>query len=226
VGRVQCAIHHDVRARRADVGGAARFAVAQPSQQLHLDRDRKILILHHRLRRRRVNHQAVVTEGPSQIRSLGVHLLADESVFRREEIVGKGIFVEKVSELVRKLLPLVVAHLQQPVFNSKSKTYDGDQWVRVEVLAHGDESIKHIVEGETVLEYSKPQIGGGQASPTDPKVKVDGTPLTGGYISIQAETAPIDFRKIELLNLEGCMDPKATNFKSYYVKSAPATCKF
>jgi len=110
--------------------------------------------------------------------------------------------------------------------NSKSKTYDGDQWVRVEVLAHGDESIKHIVEGETVLEYSKPQIGGGQASPTDPKVKVDGTPLPGGYISIQAETAPIDFRKIELLNLEGCMDPKATNFKSYYVKSAPATCKF
>jgi hypothetical protein len=110
--------------------------------------------------------------------------------------------------------------------NSTSKTYDGDQWVRVEVLAHGDESIKHIVEGQTVLEYSKPQIGGGQASPTDPKVKVDGTPLTGGYISIQAETAPIDFRKIELVNLEGCMDPKATNFKSYYVKSAPATCKF
>jgi len=110
--------------------------------------------------------------------------------------------------------------------NSKSKTYDGDQWVRVEVLAHGDESIKHIVEGETVLEYSKPQIGGGQASPTDPKVKVDGTPLPGGYISIQAETAPIDFRKIELLNLEGCMDPKAANYKTYFVKSAPATCKY
>ena len=57
-----------------------------------------------------------------------------------------------------------------------------------------------------MLEYSKPQIGGGQASPTDPKIKVDGTPLTGGFISIQAETAPADFRKIELLNLEGCMD--------------------
>jgi hypothetical protein len=110
--------------------------------------------------------------------------------------------------------------------NSKSKTYDGDQWVRVEVEAHGDESIKHIVEGQSVLEYSKPQIGGGAASPTDPKIKVDGTPLTGGYISLQAETAPIDFRKVELLNLEGCMDPKATNYKSYFVKSAPARCKF
>ena len=109
--------------------------------------------------------------------------------------------------------------------NSTSKTYDGDQWVRVEVLVHGDELVRHMVEGQTVLEYSKPQIGGGSASPTDPAVKVDGTPLTGGYISLQAETAPIDFRKVELLNLEGCMDPKASNYKSYFVKSNPAMCK-
>ena len=110
--------------------------------------------------------------------------------------------------------------------NSKSKTYDGDQWVRVEALAYGDESLKHIVEGETVLEYSKPQIGGGNASPTDPKVKVDGTPLTGGYISLQAETAPIDFRKVELLNLEGCTDPSAANYKKYFVKSNPSACRY
>jgi hypothetical protein len=75
-----------------------------------------------------------------------------------------------------------------------------------------------------VLEYTRPQIGGGNVSPVDPKVKVDGTPLTGGYISIQAETAPIDFRKIELLNLEGCMDPKAPKYKSYYVRSKPGAC--
>jgi hypothetical protein len=109
--------------------------------------------------------------------------------------------------------------------NSTSKTYEGDQWVRVEVLVHGDELVRHIVEGQTVLEYTKPQIGGGSASPTDPKVKVDGTPLTGGYISIQAETAPIDFRKIELLNLEGCTDAKAKNYKPYFVKSKPASCR-
>ncbi len=109
--------------------------------------------------------------------------------------------------------------------NSTSKTYDGDQWVRVEVLVHGDELVRHMVEGQTVLEYSKPQIGGGAASPTDPKVKIDGTPLTSGYISIQAETAPADFRKIELLNLEGCMDPKASNYKTYFVKSNPAMCR-
>ena len=109
--------------------------------------------------------------------------------------------------------------------NSKSKTYDGDQWVRVEVEVRGDELVRHIVEGVTVLEYSKPQMGGGQASPVDAKVKIDGTPMDHGYISIQAETAPIDFRKIELLNLEGCTDPKAANYKSYIVKSDPKACR-
>jgi hypothetical protein len=109
--------------------------------------------------------------------------------------------------------------------NSKSRTYEGDQWVRVEVLVHGDELMRHYVEGEPVLEYTKPQIGGGNVSPVDPKVKVDGTPLTGGYISIQAETAPIDFRKIEVLNLEGCKDQKAKNYKAYYVKDNPKACR-
>ena len=80
-------------------------------------------------------------------------------------------------------------------------------------LVHGDELIRHIVEGETVLEYTKPQIGGGNVSPVDPKVKVDGTPLTGGYISIQAETAPTDFRKIELLNLEGLHGPEGVELQ-------------
>lgn len=109
--------------------------------------------------------------------------------------------------------------------NSTSMTYEGDQWVRVEVVVHGDELIRHVIDGQTVLEYSKPQIGGGNASPVDPAVKKDGTPMTGGYISVQAETAPVDFRKIELLNLEGCADPKAANYKAYIVRPNPAMCR-
>jgi hypothetical protein len=109
--------------------------------------------------------------------------------------------------------------------NSKSKTYAGDDWVRVEVLVHGDDLVRHIVEGQTVLEYTKPQIGGGEVKPFDPAVKVDGTPLTSGYIAMQAETAPIDFRKVELLNLEGCMDQKSPSFRPYFVKSKPEACK-
>jgi hypothetical protein len=109
--------------------------------------------------------------------------------------------------------------------SSTSKTYDGEQWVRVEVEVRGDEVVRHIVDGTTVLEYTKPQIGGGNVAPVDPAVKVDGTPMTAGYISIQAETAPTDFRKIEVLNLEGCMDPKASNYKSYFVKANPQACR-
>jgi len=109
--------------------------------------------------------------------------------------------------------------------NSTSQTYEGDQWVRVEVEVLGDERIRHMVDGQTVLEYTKPQMGGGAVAPVDPAIKIDGTPMTGGFISIQAETAPTDFRKIELLNLEGCMDPKASNYKRYHVKSNPAACR-
>lgn len=109
--------------------------------------------------------------------------------------------------------------------NSTAKTYHGDQWVRVEVEVLGDSSIKHIVEGQTVLAYEKPQIGGGAVNNYDPAVKRDGTPLKEGYIALQAESHPIEFRKVELLNLSGCTDPKASNYKSYYVHSDNSKCK-
>ena len=103
--------------------------------------------------------------------------------------------------------------------NSSSKTYHGDQWVRVEVEVLDGKTIKHIVDGQTVLEYEKPQIGGGNVSDYDPAVKVDGQLLTEGWIALQAESHPLEFRKVELLNLKGCMDPNATNFKSYYIET-------
>ena len=109
--------------------------------------------------------------------------------------------------------------------NSMSQTYDGDQWVRVEALVLGDSIIKHIVNGDTVMTYTKPQMGGGAANNTNPGVLVPGKPLTDGYIALQAETAPIDFRKVEIVNLIGCTDPKAANYRPYFVKSDPKACK-
>jgi hypothetical protein len=110
--------------------------------------------------------------------------------------------------------------------NSRSKTYDGDQWVRVELLVLGDSLIRHMVNGDTVLEYTKPQIGGGVVSNYNPEVKLDGTSLTAGYIALQSESHPIEFRKVELLELKGCKDPKAKNYKSYFVKADNATCVY
>jgi hypothetical protein len=109
---------------------------------------------------------------------------------------------------------------------SSAKTYHGDQWVRVEAVVHGDEKIRHVVEGETVLEYSKPQIGGEAVTNFDPAVKQDGRPLTEGYISLQAESHPLEFRKVELLDLVGCMNPKARNFKSYFIKADNSKCRY
>lgn len=85
--------------------------------------------------------------------------------------------------------------------NSSSKIYRGDDWVRVEVEVHGGERLIHRLDGQVVLEYEMPQIGGGTVSNFDPAVKRDGTPLTSGYIAIQGESHPTEFRRIELLNL-------------------------
>jgi hypothetical protein len=109
--------------------------------------------------------------------------------------------------------------------NSSSVTFDGDQWVRVEALVLGDSIVKHIVNGDTVLTYSHPQMGGGSVANFDPAVFEEGKRLTEGFIALQAETAPIDFRKVELLELVGCMDPAAANYKSYFVRSDPAACR-
>lgn len=116
--------------------------------------------------------------------------------------------------------------LTQHCLNSKSKTFHGDQWVTAEVLVLGDSLIVHYANGEEVLRYENPQIGGGNVDGQEVKWGNNGEMLKKGTISLQSESHPVDFRKIEILNLEGCMDPKATNYKSYYVKSKPEDCKY
>ena len=94
--------------------------------------------------------------------------------------------------------------------SSTSKTYHGDQWVRVEVLVLGDSLMEHFVEGQSVLRYEDPQIGGGNVIHYDESVKQDGKLLEEGYISLQSESHPIEFRKVELYDLEPYADdPRA-----------------
>ena len=87
--------------------------------------------------------------------------------------------------------------------NSTSKTYDGNQWVRAELIVLGDSLITHIINGDTVLQYSKPQIGGGVVNRHNPDIKQDGKLLKEGFIALQSEGQPIDFRKVELKDLSG-----------------------
>ena len=112
----------------------------------------------------------------------------------------------------------------QHCVGSSSGTYHGDIWVEVEALVLGDSLVQHILEDKVVMEYRKPTIGGGNISGYKEDVYQEGKPLKEGFISIQAETHPIDYKSIELLNLCGCMDKKAKNYKSYYVKADNAAC--
>lgn len=86
--------------------------------------------------------------------------------------------------------------------DSTSKTYHGDQWVTAEVEVHGNDTIRHIMEGVEVLRYEKPQL-----DPRDGNAKrllAMGQPLmlSGGTISVQSESHPTQFRKIEVLPLD------------------------
>lgn len=108
--------------------------------------------------------------------------------------------------------------------NSASQTFDGDQWVTVEALVLGSDKVVHYVNGDEVMEYANLTYGGGVVSGHRPEMKPDGEPLGSGYISLQSESFPIQFRRVAVLNLKGCMDPEADNYKSYFVEPDPESC--
>lgn len=86
-------------------------------------------------------------------------------------------------------------------WNSDSPTFRGEQWVTVEVEIRGD-TIRHLVGGDTVMTYDDPQL-----DPRDgdaKKLLADGRDkaLRHGTISLQSESHPVEFRKVELLELE------------------------
>ncbi len=83
--------------------------------------------------------------------------------------------------------------------NSSSKTYHGEQWVTAEVEVRGNESIKHFINGELVLEYTQPQLDERDANAAKLIEQAGGNKmLSSGTISLQSESHPVDFRKVEL----------------------------
>jgi len=96
---------------------------------------------------------------------------------------------------------------------STSKTYHGDEWVTAEVLVLGNEMIKHIVNGDTVFTYQRPQVGGVVVNDFDPKAKKNGMMLSKGSISLQSESHPIEFRKVEILDLSEQFMPNPERMK-------------
>ncbi|GAA3605798.1 DUF1080 domain-containing protein [Flavivirga amylovorans] len=85
--------------------------------------------------------------------------------------------------------------------SSSSKTYKWNEWVKGELIVYGDSLIIHVVNGNNVLQYTKPQIGGGISKGYDPAVKINGKKLTEGFIGLQAEGQGIEFKEIKIKEL-------------------------
>jgi hypothetical protein len=125
--------------------------------------------------------------------SIEVQLLGGDGEEERStaNLCTPGTHVEMEGELVTR-------HCT----NSRSPTFHGDRWVTVEVEVQGGEVIRHFVDGEAVLEYQKPQLDGGDADAKRLIAAGAEMMLTGGTISLQAESHPLEFRRVELLVLK------------------------
>ena len=88
--------------------------------------------------------------------------------------------------------------ITQHCTDSTSKTFHGDDWVKLEVEVHCNGKIIHRINGDKVLEYEKPQLDENDA---DGKalIKSGEKMLSGGYIALQSESHPVEFRNIELM---------------------------
>lgn len=96
--------------------------------------------------------------------------------------------------------------ITQHCISSTSKTYHGDQWVTVEIEMRGSEVVRHKIDGEVVFEYNSPQL-----DPEDvdaqhlmevENIDPDNLLIDQGYISLQAESHPTQFRSIQVMVLE------------------------
>jgi len=161
--------------------------------------------------------------------SLELQLLACDSLIKNH--TGNLCTPGTMVSMKGKLIP-------DHCIDSNSPYLDKDEWVTAEGDVYGDSIIHHLINGDTVLTYEKSIIAGdfvnsdfnftngGFGADSTHWIQSKNSPLSFGYVALQAESYPIRFRKVELLNLEGCMDKKALNYKSYYIKANNSTCKY
>ena len=125
--------------------------------------------------------------------SIEVQLLGGDGEKERHtgNLCTPGTHVEMKGKLIKR-----------HCIDSNSATFHGDQWVSIRIEVRGNESIKHIINGEVVLEYEKPQLDERDANAQSWIEKRGGDKmLGGGSISLQAESHPCEFRFIRLKQL-------------------------
>jgi len=124
--------------------------------------------------------------------SLEAQFLGGNGVDERptSNLCTPGTHVEMDGELVE-------AHC----ITARAPTFHGEEWVTADLIVRGGASIVHVIDGDTVLAYGSPVIGGGVVDGFDPSEKEDGRALTSGFIALQSESHPIQFRRVALRRL-------------------------
>lgn len=86
--------------------------------------------------------------------------------------------------------------------NSNKPAHKIGTWVKAELIVDGN-TVRQIIDGHVVLEYTDPVIGGKQKTVIghDPDLWIEGKPLMSGYIALQSEGHPIEFKNIRIKKL-------------------------
>ena len=88
--------------------------------------------------------------------------------------------------------------------NSSSETFPWDAWVKAELIVYGDSLVMHLVNGDTVLTYTKPhqKLSGGVVNRFPKDLFEEDRLLKSGYIGLQAEGQGIEFKEIKIKKLD------------------------
>lgn len=87
--------------------------------------------------------------------------------------------------------------IERHCITADAPTVHGDEWVIFDLIVTPDR-ISHVMDGRVVIAYSRPVVGGGEVNANDETAKTDGVRLTGGYIALQSESHPIQFRRVAI----------------------------
>lgn len=77
-------------------------------------------------------------------------------------------------------------------------TIPNERWVQAEVQVDGDGQVTHLIDGRPVLRYTRLRLDPADADARRLPNGPAGGALTGGYLALQSEGHPIEFRNIML----------------------------
>lgn len=91
--------------------------------------------------------------------------------------------------------------------NSTSQSFQGDQWIALEMEVHGHDKMIFRINSEQVFELEKPQLDANDkrddyAAKKLIEARNGEARLSEGYIALQAEGAPLEFRNIRIKPLK------------------------